>query len=175
MGRPRVECRALFYHRHAFNDLVVLNVQRSRGGAFSTCGGSYSSSSCKSTGTAALPSSSSSSSGRLNPSRRRRHSKGKHPVFDSQESDSDDGSEADGVAGEQGEESSSSSSSNGYSYRWVRPMVRGTPPVGRLAHSAAVARLVEGEAGSGGVQQTYMVVFGGVGTSSHFNDVHCLK
>ncbi|CAM9662216.1 unnamed protein product [Scytosiphon promiscuus] len=159
--------------RHAFNDVVVLNVQRSsRGGAYSTLGGNTGGGSGNRFGTTALPSGSSfsSSSGRANPTRRRRHSRGKHPVFDS---DSDDGSEADGGAGKR--EETSSGSRNGYRYRWVRPMVRGTPPLGRLAHSAAVARLVEGEGSNGAGQQTYMVVFGGVGTSSHFNDVHCLK
>lgn len=149
--------------------MVVLNVQRSRGGVSSFLGGNNTGGSYKSAGTTGF----SSSSGRSNPTRRRRHSRGKHPVFDSQDSDSDDESEAEDGAGQR--EGRSSGSHNVYSYRWVRPMVRGTPPVGRLAHSAAVARLVEGDGGSGSGQQTYMVVFGGVGTSSHFNDVHCLK
>lgn len=70
--------------------------------------------------------------------------------------------------------------SEGYRYRWVRPMTHGNPPVGRLAHAAAVVRVVEGEGdgdgGAGGsVKQAYMVVFGGVGTGALFNDIHALK
>lgn len=62
-----------------------------------------------------------------------------------------------------------------YRFRWIRPIVRGTPPAGRLAHSAAVVRVAEGEEGGGSRKQAFMVVFGGVGTGALFNDVHVLK
>lgn len=66
-------------------------------------------------------------------------------------------------------------------YRWIRPAVRGTPPTRRLAHAAAVVRLMDGELdGSEGAAacigtETYMVVFGGVGTGAIYNDVHVLR
>ena len=145
-------CRMLYpYCRHAFNDVVVLNVHRSRG-MFTSNGNSV-------RGAGAEPP---SSSGRAHPARRRRYS-----------SDSDSDSDSDG---EQAESTATSGSRHGYTYTWVHPMVRGTPPVGRLAHSSAVVRLLEdGEAGSGSGQQAYMVVFGGVGTGQVFNDVSALR
>lgn len=64
-----------------------------------------------------------------------------------------------------------------YRYRWVRPLVRGTPPETRLAHSAAVVRIAEEDFGGGGgvSKRTYMVVFGGVGTGALYNDTHLLR
>eukprot|EP00904_Undaria_pinnatifida_P002060 jgi/Undpi1/11855/HiC_scaffold_4.g01554.m1 len=53
--------------------------------------------------------------------------------------------------------------------------VRGVPPEGRLAHSAALVRVAEGEGGTTTGKQALMVVFGGVGTGALFNDVHILR
>lgn len=75
-------------------------------------------------------------------------------------------------------ESHNGSRSNaGYRYRWVRPAVRGTPPDTRLAHAATVVRITEGEVGCGaGVsKETFMLVFGGVGTGALYNDIHMLR
>lgn len=77
-------------------------------------------------------------------------------------------------------------SSQGYRYRWVWPMVLGTPPAARLAHAAAVVRIlgrgdsfIHGgrgrEAYKGARNVSYMVVFGGVGEEDVFNDVGVLK
>lgn len=77
-------------------------------------------------------------------------------------------------------------SSHGYRYRWVWPMVLGTPPAARLAHAAAVVRISEREnnflrgdrgreAYKGARNVSYMVVFGGVGEEDVFNDVGVLK
>lgn len=163
-------------HRHAFNDVVVLNVRRSGGGVYSTSvfqGDSVSNtSSGNGNGRGGEMGAFSSSSGRVHPARRRRHSKGVHPVWDSDEMDDVD---SDGGS-EQREKTATRGSPHGYTYRWLRPIVRGTPPVGRLAHSSAVVRLPEGEGGSGASgHQAYMVVFGGVGTGQLFNDVSVLK
>lgn len=163
-------------HRHAFNDVVVLNVRRSGGGVFSTSGVQGDSGSNTSSGNAngrgGETSAFSPSSGRVHPARRRRHSKGVHPVWDSDEMDDFDS----GGGFEQRERTTTSGSSQRYTYRWLRPIVKGTPPVGRLAHSSAIVRLPEGEGGSGtSGHQAYMVVFGGVGTGQLFNDVSVLK
>ena len=53
--------------------------------------------------------------------------------------------------------------------------MRGTPPEGRLAHAAALVRVAVGEVGGTTGKQALMVVFGGVGTGSLFNDVHILR
>lgn len=162
--------------RHAFNDVVVLNVRRSRGGVFSTSGsvqGDSGSNTSSGNGRGGDTAAFSSSSGRVHPAQRRRHNNGNHPVWDS---DDINGCDVDGDC-EQRERTTTGGCHHGYTYRWVRPIVRGTPPVGRLAHSSAVVRLPEGEGGSGdgSGQQAYMVVFGGVGTGQLFNDVSALK
>lgn len=164
----------LFNHRHAFNDVVVLNVHRARGGVYSASGVQGDSGSNTSSGNAGGDDKTafSSSSGRVHPARRRRHSKGVHPVWDSDDMDE---CGADGDS-EQREGTATGGSPHGYTYSWIRPIVRGIPPVGRLAHSSAIVRLPEGEGGSGGSgHQAYMVVFGGVGTGQLFNDVSALK
>ena len=74
-----------------------------------------------------------------------------------------------------GRERRSTHGSQGYRYRWTRPIVRGVPPEGRLAHSAALVRVAEGEGGTTTGKQALMVVFGGVGTGALFNDVHILR
>lgn len=156
-----------FTRRHAFNDVVVLNVHRSRGifsrngtlggGSSSNSGGSVGSGSGRGVDAAA---SFSSSSARAHPARRRRFS-----------SDSDSDSD-----GELPEMTPTGGNHHGYTYTWVHPMVRGTAPVGRLAHSSAVVRLLDdGDGGSGSGQQAFMVVFGGVGTGQVFNDVSALR
>lgn len=72
-------------------------------------------------------------------------------------------------------------SGDGYTYRWVTPTVRGLPPTRRLAHAAAVVRIMDGdlEGVTGAAacvgKETYMVVFGGMGTGVMYNDVHVLK
>lgn len=72
-------------------------------------------------------------------------------------------------------------SSDGYTYRWVTPAVRGVPPTRRLAHAAAVVRIIDGDLdGVAGAatcvgKETYMVVFGGMGTGAIYNDVHVLR
>eukprot|EP00752_Nemacystus_decipiens_P012142 g10764.t1 len=153
---------------HAFNDIVVLNVHRSRGMFTSngTLGGGRNDNSgdggggggCSGRG-GDVAAAYSASSGRSHPARRRRYST---------DSDSD--------SSEQAESSPTGGNNHGYTYTWVHPMVRGTPPVGRLAHSSAVVRLPEdGEGGAGSGQQAYMVVFGGVGTGQVFNDVSALR
>lgn len=154
--------------------MVVLNVRRSTGGVYSASGvqGDSGSNTSSGNGMGGDTTAFSSSSERVHPARRRRHSKGNHPVWDS---DGMDGCDADGNS-EQREKTATSGSHNGYTYRWARPIVRGTPPVGRLAHSSAIVRLPEGEGGNvGSGHQAYMVVFGGVGTGQLFNDVSALR
>ena len=143
-------------NRHAFNDVIVLNVHRSRGMFTSSGSGALdrSDGSGGRGGDAAF----SSSSERAHPARRRRYSS---------DSDSDC---------EQPEGTPTLASHHGYTYTWVHPMVRGRPPVGRLAHSSAVVRLLnDSEGGSESGQQAYMMVFGGVGTGQVFNDVAALR
>ncbi|CAB1107021.1 unnamed protein product [Ectocarpus sp. CCAP 1310/34] len=175
---------------HAFNDVVVVNVHRPSTTAHpsgrSTGGGDTAGALPSFHGSSSNNSSrSSSSSKRSQPARRRRRSStsedGAHPVV-SEDDNNNNSDDDDGGREANGGGSNDGTGRNGYTYRWVYPVVRGTPPVGRLAHSAAVVRLVEGEGGGGRgswrrqqQQQAYMVVFGGVGTGSLFNDVHCLR
>lgn len=72
------------------------------------------------------------------------------------------------------------SSSNEYRYRWIVPAIRGIIPAGRLAHAAAVVRVLDGgldgvEGAADCVKETFMVVFGGVGTGTLYNDTHVLR
>eukprot|EP00903_Cladosiphon_okamuranus_P011781 g11074.t1 len=150
---------------HAFNDVVVLNVHRSRGVFTSTSNAALGGGNSGRGGDAAGLSFSSSSR-RAHPARRRRYSSGIDIDFDS-DSDSDS---------QQPESTPSGGSHHGYTYSWVHPTVRGTPPEGRLAHSSAVVRLLDdGEGGSTAGQQAFMIVFGGVGTGQVFNDVSALR
>lgn len=163
-------------HRHAYNDVVVLNVRRSRGMSSTSCnvgGGSGISdgSSCKDGNS---PTTFSTSSGGEHPARRRRYSKGSQPIWDSDDSDGCDADDCEQRERER-ESTTTDGSHHGYTFSWVHPIVRGNPPVGRLAHSSAVVRLMEDDGGSGSGQQAYMVVFGGVGTGQLFNDVSVLR
>ncbi len=55
------------------------------------------------------------------------------------------------------------SSVEDFNFVWSRPEVTGTPPGPRLAHAACM------------VKNRFMVVFGGMGLGSIFNDVHILQ
>jgi len=145
------------------------------GGGSGSGNGISDGSSCRD-GEESSPTTFSSSSGEEHPARRRRHSKGSRPVWDSDDSDgcnADDREQRE--RGRERESTTTDGSHHGYAYTWVHPMVRGTPPVGRLAHSSAVVRLMDDDGGSGSGQQAYMVVFGGVGTGQLFNDVSVLR
>ena len=56
-----------------------------------------------------------------------------------------------------------------YEFLWSAPIVTGTKPPHRLAHSTCVLQLPASE---GGAQA---VVFGGAGYNFMFSDVHCLR
>lgn len=169
--------------RHAFNDVVVLNVHRSRGMFYSngavgsSSNGNFGGGGGGGRGGDTAAAAFSSSSRRAHPARRRRYSRDNHEGRDSDDSESE--SEC-----EQPERTptpaggSGGGSHHGYTYTWVHPMVRGAPPVGRLAHSSAVVRLLDdgdGASGCGSGQQAFMMVFGGVGTGQVFNDVSALR
>lgn len=210
----------VYIHRQAFNDVVVLNVRRSSGTAFSPTGtafsptsgaGSRSRSHSIASSTNDIAGSGSGSSRSVPPaaSGTTPSYSGEHPPHRTGRSHgglsmrasddnvdggcgsngylTDDAHRSNGTpprsgldhgmgSGEgEGEGRRTTRGSEGYRYRWVRPIIHGTPPVGRLAHAAAVVRVVEDGGVGGPSEQAYMVVFGGVGTGALFNDVHALK